>query len=564
MITIPPRVYIDDMSTPSPSPRVVIVGGVAGGMSAATRLRRLMEHASITVIERSGHVSFANCGLPYHVGGVIEDRDALLLQTPESLGRRFGLDVRVRHEATAIDRRARLLHVRDLDSRIEFALPFDHLVLSPGARPFRPPIPGIERALSLRDIEDTDRMIDALEHAKNGNNSAVVVGGGFIGIELAENLRRRGLAVTLVEAADQIMTPLDIEMAAPVEQTLIDNGVEVRLSTTVSAIGPHSVTLDDGSQASADLVVAAMGVRPDVSLAVEAGLSIGASGGIVVDEQFRTNDPAIHAIGDAAEKIGVDGVEGLVPLAGPANRQGRLVADVIAGRDVRDPGVQGTAILGVFGLQAAITGRNERALRAAGIPIRVIHTHPLDHAGYYPGAEEMSLKLIVDPETDLILGAQGVGGAGIDKRIDVLATAMRAGLAARDLVDLDLTYAPQFGSAKDPVNMLGYIDANIADGDAATIQWHEVADQMLIDVRSPEEFARGSIPGAINIDLDNLRTRLDEVPAGSVVFCQVGLRGYLAARLLAQHGISVSNLDGGWRTWSAGHPRASLVGAAAT
>ena len=543
------------MNTPTSTPStaadscIVIVGGVAGGMSAATRLRRLMEHAQITVIERSGHVSFANCGLPYHVGGVIEDRESLLLQTPQSLGRRFGLDVRVQHEAVSIDRAARILHVRDLATGTDLELPYDALVLSPGARPLRPEIPGIERALSLRDIEDTDAMMAAVTDAK----SAVVMGGGFIGIELAENLHHRGLAVTVVEMAPHVMTPLDSEMVSPIHEVLRENGIDLRLSTSVAAIGPDSVTLSDGSVVAGDLVVAAAGVRPDTRLALAAGLEIGPHGGIAVDAHLRTSDPHVFAVGDAVEKIGFDGEDRLVPLAGPANRQGRLVADVIAGRPISDRSVKGNAILGVFGLQVAVTGPSERVLGNAGVPMRVIHTHPLDHAGYYPGAEPMSLKLIVDPTTDLILGAQGVGRDGVDKRLDVIATAMRAGLRARDLIDLDLTYAPQFGSAKDPVNMLGYIDANIDDAMVQTVQWHEIdATTTLIDVRTPEEFARGSIPGAINIELDSLRSRLAEVPADSVVFCQVGLRGYLASRILKQHGIRVRNLDGGWRTWSAG------------
>lgn len=541
---------------PSRAHQILIVGGVAGGMSAATRLRRLLEHATITVVERSGYVSFANCGLPYHVGGVIPERDSLLLQTPQSLGRRFGLDVRVRHEAVRIDRDRRLLVVRDLDADTTVELPYDVLILSPGARPVIPPVPGIERALTLRDVEDTDAMVAAV----SGAASAVVIGGGFIGIELAENLRHRGLDVTVVEAAPQVMTPLDAEMVAPVQDALREQGVDLRLGTSVASVEADSVTLSDGSSVPADLVVAAIGVRPDVTLAAEAGLVLGTHGGIEVDDQLTTSDPAIFAVGDAVEKSAFEGGERLVPLAGPANRQGRLVADIIAGYDVSDQPVQGTAILGVFGLQVAVTGRNERTLRDAGVPVRVIHTHPLDHAGYYPGAEQMSLKLIVDPATDLILGAQAVGRDGVDKRIDVIATAMRAGLPARDLVDLDLTYAPQFGSAKDPVNMLGYLDSNLEDGLVETVQWHQLdASRPLIDVRTAGEFAAGSIPGAMNLELDTLRQHLDEVPDGAVVFCQVGLRGYLAARLLRQHGIDVVNLDGGYRTWRAGHPSASLL-----
>ncbi len=531
------------------NPRILIVGGVAGGMSAATRLRRLLEHAEITIVERSGHVSFANCGLPYHVGGVIEDRESLLLNTSESLGARFGLNVKVLHEAIRIDRDNKMLVVRDIAADKELELPYDVLILSPGARPIVPPVPGIERALTLRDIEDTDKMIAAIAGAK----SAVVIGGGFIGIELAENLRHRDLAVAVVEAAPQVMTPLDAEMIAPVQDVLRQNGVDLHLGTSVTEIGPDSVTLADGTTLAADVVVAAIGVRPDVYLATDAGLALGPNGGIAVNERLATSDESIYAVGDAVEKSDPAGASRLVPLAGPANRQGRLVADVIAGRKISERPVQGTAILGVFGLQVATTGSNERNLRAAGMPLRIIHTHPANHAGYYPGAAQLSLKLIVNPETDEILGAQAVGPEGADKRIDVIATAMRGGLTASELVDLDLAYAPQFGSAKDPVNMLGYLDSNLEDGLVQTVQWHELDDSRpIIDVRTPAENARDSIPGAINIELDTLRDHLAEVPDNAVVYCQVGLRGYLAARLLNQHGKHVANLDGGMKTWQAG------------
>jgi len=545
-----PRGYSRGMANSLPqNPRILIVGGVAGGMSAATRLRRLLEHAEITVIERSGHVSFANCGLPYHVGGVIEDRESLLLNTSESLGARFGLKVLTRHEAIKIDRENKQLVVRDLAQDEVVALDYDVLILSPGARPVVPPIPGIERALTLRDIEDTDKMIAAVANAK----TAVVIGGGFIGIELAENLRHRDLAVTVVEAAPQVMTPLDAEMIAPVQDVLREHGVDLRLGTSVASIESDQVTLADGSTIPADIVVAAIGVRPDVSLAVSAGLELGPNGGIAINENLATSDESIYAVGDAVEKSDPAGASRLVPLAGPANRQGRLVADVIAGRKISERPVQGTAILGVFGLQVATTGSNERTLRAAGVPMRIIHTHPANHAGYYPGAEQLSLKLIVDPATDEILGAQAVGAEGADKRIDVIATAMRGGLKASELVDLDLAYAPQFGSAKDPVNMLGYLDSNLTEGLVETIQWHELDDSRpIVDVRTPAENARDSIPGAINVELDGLREHLDQIPAGAVVYCQVGLRGYLAARLLSQHGIKVVNLDGGMRTWRAG------------
>lgn len=536
--------------------RIVIVGGVAGGMSAATRLRRLDENAEIVVLERSGYVSFANCGLPYHVGGVIEERSALLLQTPESLAARFRLDVRVGTEAVAVDPAAKTVTARTLATGDEQVLAYDKLILSPGARPVRPPIPGIERALSLRDVEDTDALVAAVADAK----TAVVIGGGFIGVELAENLRHRGMDVTLVEATPQVMAPIDPELAALVHAELRANGVELRLGAAAAAIGEDHVVLGDGERLPADLVVAAIGVRPDSTLAEAAGLAVAERGGILVDEHCRTSDPDVYAVGDAVVKRdALDGSDVLVPLANTANLQGRRVADHIAGR--RSPGraVLGTAIVGVFGLQVAATGWNEKRLRAAGRPYRAIHTHPSSHAGYYPGAEQMSLKLLVDPETDAILGAQGVGRDGVDKRIDVIATAIAGGIAASGLAHLELAYAPQFGSAKDPVTMLGFIAENLREGVTESIQWHELADAMaagatLLDIRNPGERAGGSvIPGAINIPLDELRDNLDQLPDGDlIVHCAVGLRGHTAARILSQAGRNVRNLDGGYKTWTAG------------
>ena len=534
----------------------IIIGGVAGGMSAATRLRRLDEHAHITVIERSGHVSFANCGLPYHVGGVIADREALLLQTPQSLGARFDLDVRVDHEAVGIDRERRVVAVRDLTTGTVSELPYDRLLLSPGARPVRPPIPGIERALTLRDVEDTDVLVSAVAQAR----TAVIIGGGFIGLELAENLTRRGLGVTLVEAAEQVLAPLDPEMVAPVHDELRRHDVSLRLGATVTAIGPDEVTLASGESVPADIVIAAIGVRPDTRLAEAAGLAVGPRGGILVDDTFRTSDPAILAVGDAVEKRdALDGAETLVPLANTANRQGRMAADVMAGRAALDRPVLGTAIVGVFGLQVATTGWNEKRLVAAGRPHRAIHTHPASHATYYPGAHAMSLKLLVDPDSDRILGAQGVGRDGVDKRIDVIATAIAGGVTASQLADLELAYAPQFGSAKDPVNLLGYIADNLRSGMSRSIQWHELEGALaqgavLVDVRSESEHVAGSIPGSLLVPVDELRARLDEIPAGPVVVhCAVGLRGHTAARILEQAGRrDVRNLDGGYRTWRAG------------
>ena len=535
--------------------RVIIIGGVAGGMSAATRLRRLDENAQIIVLERTLHVSFANCGLPYHVGGVIPERSSLLLQTPQSLGARFRLDVRVGTEATSIDREAKVVHVRNLATGTTEELPYDKVILSPGARPVRPPIPGIERALALRDIEDTDAMVAAIK----GQKTAVVIGGGFIGIEVAENLVHQGMQVALVEAMPQVMAPLDPEMATPVHKALRDGGIDLRLGAAVTAIGADTVTLSDGTELPADVVVAAIGVRPDTALATDAGLTVGERGGIAVDEHHLTNDPDIYAVGDAAEKVdALDGSATLVPLANTANLAGRRVADHIAGLPSSNRPVLGTAIVKVFDLTVATTGANEKRLAAAGRPYRAIHTHPVSHAGYYPGAEGMALKLLVDPETDAILGAQGVGGEGVDKRIDVIATAITGGLTASDLAELELAYAPPYGSAKDPINMLGHVADNLRSGVTRSMQWHELdaaveAGATVLDVRTPGEFQRGSIPGARLIPVDELRERVGELPEGLlVVHCAVGVRGHTAARILTQLGRDAVNLDGGYTTWAAG------------
>lgn len=536
------------------SPRTfVIVGGVAGGMSAATRLRRLDEHAHIIVLERGAHVSFANCGLPYHVGGVIADRDALILQTPASLGARFALDVRVRTEAVAIDAAARTVSIRDLESGVEQQLHYDALVLSPGASPVRIPIPGAERGFVLRDVTDMDAIIAAATDARR----VVVAGAGFIGLELAENLRHRGLEVAVVEMLPQVLRPFDLEMAHLVAERLRENGVELHLGTTLSGIESDHVVLDGGALTlPADLVVLSVGVRPESGLARDAGLTLDARGYIVVDAEQRTSDPAIFAVGDAVVKQRFDGDPSPVWLAGLANRHGRLAADVIAGRPHAAVPAFGTAVIGVFGLTAAVVGRSERELRNEGREIRVIHTHPMNHAGYYPGAEPLSLKLIVDAETDAILGAQAIGG-GADKRIDVIATAMAGRIPARGLADLELAYAPQFGSAKDPVNMLGYVDDNLIDGESS-VQWHELEARTeqgwrVIDVRTAGEISGGSIPGSEHLTLDSLRDHAESLRGERIIVsCKVGQRGHTAASLLRQYGVTVANLDGGYTTWRAG------------
>ena len=531
---------------------VVIIGGVAGGMSAATRLRRINESAEITVIERGGAVSFANCGLPYHVGKVIEQRSSLVLQQPAGLKSRFNIDVHIHTEATAINPSDKTVSVTDLATGHSRDIAYDALVLSPGSTPFRPPIPGVETAHVLWSLEDMDRLIETAEGAK----TAVVVGGGFIGLELAENLHHRGISTTLVEALPQLMATLDVEMAWPLVERARYQGLDVRLSTQVTAITDSGVSLSDGSDISADLVVVAVGARPNTELAIQAGLDMGDSGGVVVDEQQRTSDPHIWAVGDVAQKPRADG-HSLVPLAGLANRHGRLAADSIMGRPATAVTAYGTSIVGFFGLAAASTGYTERVLAQKNRAMRIIHTHPINHAGYYPGASQMAIKLIVDPATDDILGAQVVGDEGVDKRIDVIATAMSAGITASGLMDLELSYAPQFASAKDPVNMLGYVNENRALGEAS-IQWHEVESYLeqgwqLLDVRTSDEYSRGAIPGSQLITLDELRGHVDELRGSKVIVtCRVGQRGHTAASILAQAGIEVANLDGGYLTWQLG------------
>jgi NADPH-dependent 2,4-dienoyl-CoA reductase/sulfur reductase-like enzyme/rhodanese-related sulfurtransferase len=533
---------------------VVIIGGVAGGMSVATRLRRLDNVASIVVLERSAHVSYANCGLPYYVGGVIENEADLLLQTPESLHERFRIDVRVRTEALSIDPQSRRVAVRDLTTGMDYELDYDALVLSPGASPIIPPIPGIDRAFPLRTVEDVQRLHDIVS---DGPRHAVVIGGGFIGVEIAENLMHRGIATSIVEAAPQLLAPLDPEMATLVAEEVVRQGVSLHLADGVASIAPTSVVLTSGIVLDADLVVLAIGVRPDTQLARAAGLAIGPRGGIEVDGFNQTSEPTIYALGDAAEKMdALDGSATLVPLANIANRHGRLVADHLAGREVRPRTTIATAIVKVFDLTIATTGWNEKRLEAAGRRALAIHTHPASHAGYYPGARPMALKILVDPSTGALLGAQAVGTEGVDKRIDVLATAIRGGIRAPELADLELAYAPPFGSAKDPVNMLGYVAENVLTGLERTVQWHEVDEYrgrgaQFVDVRSHCEFERGSLPGAVNIPVDELRERRGEIDARQViVFCQVGQRGHVAAQLLSQGGVNVRNLDGGYATWS--------------
>jgi NADPH-dependent 2,4-dienoyl-CoA reductase/sulfur reductase-like enzyme/rhodanese-related sulfurtransferase len=534
--------------------RIVIVGGVAGGMSAATRLRRLDESAEIIVIEKSGFVSYANCGLPYYVGGVIEEEKSLLLQTPESLHARFRLDVRVRTEVLKIDPVRRSVLLKDLNSGQESELSYDVLVLSPGASPIVPPISGVERALTLRTVEDVARIVDQVSKKPQ---SAAVIGGGFIGVEIAENLIHRGIKTSMIEASDQVLAPLDPEMASLVAREIRANGVELYLGASAVKINDATVEISSGEIVAADLVIMAIGVRPDIHLAQDAGLEIGPRKGIKVDEFNLTSDKSIYAIGDVAEKTdSLDGSSTLVPLANIANRHGRIVADHIAGRKIRPVKTIGTAIVKVFDLMIATTGWNEKKLKATSRAYRVIHAHPNSHAGYYPDAKQMTLKLIFDPLNGEILGAQGVGVDGVDKRLDVISTAIRGGIKAQELADLELAYAPPFGSAKDPVNMLGYIAENVISGLVETAQWDQIEDYRakgyeLVDVRTQGEFDRGTIPGAINVPVDEIRERAQEFQGKNLlVTCQVGQRGHTASLLLKSLGFNPVNLDGGYLLWS--------------
>ncbi|UQZ29915.1 FAD-dependent oxidoreductase [Clavibacter michiganensis] len=538
--------------------RTVIIGGVAGGMSAATRLRRLDEEREILVFERGAYVSFANCGLPYYVGGVIPERASLLLQTPESLAARFRLDVRVRHEVVGIDAGAKTVAVRDLDAGTVDTVVYDDLVIAAGAGAAPGGTDGGVPSSTLRSVEDVDRIMALLNVTTDAH--AVVVGAGFIGLEGVENLLARGVHVTLVQRGQQVLSPLDPEMAAPVREALEAAGVDVRTGTTVTGAADGHVDLDDGTRVRADLVIQAAGVHPETGLAEAASLRLGPSGGIAVDARQRTSDPSIWAVGDGVEKIDhLDGTPTLVTMAGLANRHGRAAADDIAGAATTDAApALGTAILGLLGLTVGLVGWNEKRLVAEGRPHRIIHTHPASHAGYYPGAQQMAIKLLVDSDDDRILGAQIVGRDGVDKRLDVIAVAMSAGLTASALSRLELAYAPQYGSAKDPVNLLGYVAENAATGTTRSIQWHELEDSLaagatLVDVRTASEHATAAIPGAVSLPLDELRARHQELPAGPlVVHCQVGQRGHTAARLLTQLGHDVRNLDGGLLTWQAG------------
>ena len=533
--------------------KIIIVGGVAGGMSAATRLRRLKEDAEIIIFEKGPFVSFANCGLPYYVSGEIAEREDLLVQTPESLKARFRLDVRPFHEVTAISPDQHIVTVRH-DGK-EFTESYDKLILSPGAKPFVPPIEGLETAentYTLRNVPDLDEIMLALEKQPK---EAVVIGAGFIGLEMAENLRKRGLNVTIVEKAPHVLPPLDEEMAAFVQAELLKNGIQVVTSQSATRFEDKGkvIVLENGQKIASDVTILSVGVQPENALAQTAGIELGLRGGILVNKRYETSQPDIYAVGDAiVVKQEVTGEDALISLASPANRQGRQVADVIAGVARKNKGSIGTAIVRVFGMTAASTGLSERILRMNGLPYQVIHVSGKDHAGYYPGATDVTLKLLFEPTSGKIYGAQGVGKKGVDKRIDILATAIKGNLTIFDLPELEFTYAPPFGSAKDPVNMLGYAALNLVEGLSDNIQWYELEDELaagkkFLDVRTASELQQGRLKvDTVHIPLNELRERLGELDKSQdyIVSCHSGLRSYIAERILKQAGFSVKNLDG--------------------
>ena len=556
--------FVKKIDKESVQMKVVIVGGVAAGMSTAARLRRLNESANIVVIERSQYVSFANCGLPYHIGNEIKDRNQLVLQTPQSLAESLNLDVRVQHEVIKIDVAAKTVEIKNLANNQVYSESYDKLVLCPGAKPIRPQLPGIEHAkiLSLRNIEDMDKIKSMLTDAVN---NITVIGGGYIGVEMAENLAHLGKKVTLIERGNQIISPLDKEMTKDLERSLEAHGVELKFNTEVEGFldlnGQLSVSVKNADAISSDLVILAIGVRPDITLLKDTPIAVGERGGIQVNPQMQTSVPDVYAAGDAVEVLdAITKQSALIPLAGPANRQGRIVADNIAGRNGRYQSTyqatQGTAIIKVFDMTGAGTGASEKTLLRANMLYRKIYLHPSGHAGYYPGTKPMHMKVLFSPNDGKLLGAQVVGYDGVDKRIDVLATAIKAGMTVYDLEHLELAYAPPYGSAKDPINMAGFVGVNLLEGeidfwyaeDFETLR----QDALMIDVRGEAEFKKGHIPDAINIPLKELRSRLNTLPKDKPILlnCLVGLRSYLAQRVLLQNGYAkVKTLAGGYKTF---------------
>lgn len=553
--------------------KILIVGGVAGGASAAARARRLSEGADIIMFERGPYVSFANCGLPYHIGGDIQERSKLLLQTPDSFLARFNVDVRVMNEVVAIDRENKTVTVKNLLDGTTYSESYDFLLLSPGASPIVPPISGIDNPLthSLRNIPDMDRIIQTIQ--TNKVEHATVVGGGFIGLEMMEAFHALGVKTSLIEMADQVMTPVDREMAGFAHAEILEKGIDLQLGVALESVeyqpsadseqnqGALTLTLNNGDTLKTDILIMAIGVRPETKLAQEAGLQIGSLGGIYTNEMMQTSDPSIYAVGDAVEeKDFVTAEQTLVPLAGPANRQGRMAADNMLGRHETYQGTQGTAICKIFDLAVASTGKNEKQLKREGIDYEKVYVHTASHASYYPGAEIVSFKMLFDPINGKIFGAQAVGKDGVDKRIDVMAVAQRAGMTVEQLQHLELTYAPPYGSAKDVINQAAFVANNIINGDATPIHFDEIDSltngQVLLDVRNPGELnSVGYIEGAINIPVDELRQRMDELPKDKeiVIYCQVGLRGNVAYRQLVNRGYKAKNLIGGYRTYKYAH-----------
>ncbi len=543
--------------------KIVIVGGVAGGATAAARIRRLDEQAEILVFERSGYISYANCGLPYYIGGVIEDPEELTLQTPESFFSRFRITMKVHHEVIAVHPERKYVSVRNLESGEVFEEPYDKLLLSPGAKPTQPRLPGIglEKMFTLRTVEDTFRIKEFIH--QNHPKSAVLAGGGFIGLELAENLRELGMEVTIVQRPKQLMNPFDADMASFIHSEMRRHGVRLALGHTVEGFeekdGGIEILLKDEAPLHADMVVLAIGVTPDTALAREAGLELGIKGSILVNDRMETSMPDIYAVGDAVQvKHAVSGQDALISLAGPANKQGRIAADNICGGDSRYPGSQGSSVIKVFDLTAAVTGLNERNAKAAGIETDKVILSPMSHAGYYPGGRLMTMKVLFEKKTYRLLGAQIVGSEGVDKRVDVLAAAIHVRIKATELQELDLAYAPPYSSAKDPVNMAGFMIENIEKGVVKQFHPEDVADLprdgsiTLLDARTPGEFQNGHIEGFVNIPVDELRERLGEIEKEKTVYvmCQSGLRSYIACRILSGNGYDCRNLSGGYRFYA--------------
>lgn len=543
------------------SKKVLIVGGVAGGASAAARLRRLNEDFEIIMFEKGEYISFANCGLPYYIGDSIKNRGFLLVQTVEGMKERFNLDVRNLSEVIEIDKNNKKVKVKNHKTGEVYEETYDKLILSPGAMPKIPDIEGIkscENIFTLRNIADTDKIKSYVDIKKP--QKAIVIGGGFIGLEMVENLHERGVEVTLVHSREQVMKPVDYEMASMLHSHLIEKGVKLILKDKPAKFKNNGkkVTLRSGKEIETDMIILSIGVTPESSIAKDAGLEVNERGAIVVNSKMRTSDEDIYAVGDAVQVIDfVNKKPTMIPLAWPANRQGRLVADILSGKDVEYKGTLGSLVAKVFDLTVAATGNNEKTLKEHGIPYEAIHIHPASHAGYYPGATQVSFKMLFNPETGKILGAQGVGEVGIDKRIDLIANSIKAGFTVYDLQDTEVCYAPPYNSAKDPVNMMGYCGANIMENIVENTQWYEIEDlvknnEYILDVREEYEVANGSIPNVINIPLGQLRDRLNEIPKNRKIYvcCQVGLRGYIACTILNQNGYNTSNIDGGYKTYN--------------